>query len=93
MWDLHIQKAVIISSDKEIMGHSMMQTGFKLDKASEKVYDQILKETGLSKAEIGYAISTGYGRHMVPYRDSYHHRFNCYRPRFKLFLPQNADST
>ena len=62
-------KAVILSSDKEIMGHAMIQTGFKLDKASEKVYDQILKESGLSKAEIGYAISTGYGRHMVPYRD------------------------
>jgi len=47
----------------------MTPTGFKLDKASEKVFDKILKDSGLAKDEISYAISTGYGRHMVPYRD------------------------
>ncbi len=62
-------KAVILSPEKEVVGHAMTSTGFKLDKASEKVFDKILKDSGLTKDEIGYAISTGYGRHMVPYRD------------------------
>ncbi len=62
-------KAVLLSLEKEIIGKSITQTGFKLDKASEKVYDQILKESGISQDEIGYTIATGYGRHMVPYRD------------------------
>lgn len=62
-------KAIILSPDKEVVGKAMVRTRFKLDKASEKVYDQILQESGLSRDEIGYAISTGYGRHMVPYRD------------------------
>ena len=62
-------KAVILSPEKEVVGKSMVKTGFKLDKASEMVFDQILKESGLAKENIGYAISTGYGRHMVPYRD------------------------
>ncbi|MBT3961230.1 MAG: 3-hydroxyacyl-ACP dehydratase, partial [Candidatus Marinimicrobia bacterium] len=62
-------KAVILSPEKEVVGHAMTPTGFKLDKASEKVFDKILKDSGLAKDEISYAISTGYGRHMVPYRD------------------------
>ncbi len=62
-------KAVILSPEKELVGKAMTPTGFKLDKASEKVFDIILKNSGLAKDEIGYAISTGYGRHMVPYRD------------------------
>jgi len=62
-------KAVILSPEKELVGKAMTPTGFKLDKASDKVFDQILKESGVPKSEIGYAISTGYGRHMVPYRD------------------------
>jgi predicted CoA-substrate-specific enzyme activase len=62
-------KAVILSPEKKVIGKAMVQTGFKLDKAAEKVFDQVLKESGLAKEKIGYAISTGYGRHMVPYRD------------------------
>ncbi|MAD51025.1 MAG: acyl-CoA dehydratase activase [Candidatus Marinimicrobia bacterium] len=62
-------KALILSPEKEVVGHAMTPTGFKLDKASEKVFNKILKDAGLAKDEIGYAISTGYGRHMVPYRD------------------------
>ena len=48
-------KAVILSPEKEVVGHAMTATGFKLDKASEKVFDKILKDSGLAKDEIGYA--------------------------------------
>ncbi|MDP7273141.1 MAG: acyl-CoA dehydratase activase [Candidatus Marinimicrobia bacterium] len=62
-------KAVVLSPEKDVVGKAMVQTGFKLDKASEKALDEVLKGAGLTRDEIGYSISTGYGRHLVPYRD------------------------
>lgn len=62
-------KAIVLSPDNEIVGRAMVSSGFKLDKASKKVYDQILEEAGLTRNQVRYTVSTGYGRHRVPYRD------------------------
>lgn len=62
-------KSVILSPDKEIVGRAIEPTGFKLDKASERVYNQALEEAKISQQEVGYIISTGYGRHRVQFRD------------------------
>lgn len=62
-------KAVILSHERKIIGRSMVASGFKLDKASETVYNQILEKTGLTRNQIKYTISTGFGRHRVQYRD------------------------
>ena len=52
-------KAVVLSPEKDVVGKAMVQTGFKLDKASEKALDEVLKGAGLTRDEIGYSISTG----------------------------------
>ena len=62
-------KAVIFSEDQTILGKAMAQTGSRLTESAEEVLTVALKEAGLSRGDIGYIITTGYGRHMVPFRD------------------------
>jgi activator of 2-hydroxyglutaryl-CoA dehydratase len=62
-------KAAILNSEGDLIGRAMQNTGFKLDEASRKVFDVALKDAGVSESDVGYVISTGYGRHRVDFRD------------------------
>jgi (R)-2-hydroxyacyl-CoA dehydratese activating ATPase len=62
-------KAVILSDDHTICGKAMAPTGSKLTETSEQVLAQALQEAKLAREDVEYIITTGYGRHMVPFRD------------------------
>ena len=62
-------KAVILSEDQVICGKAIAPTGSKLSETSEEVLAAALKEAKLTREDIKYIITTGYGRHMVPFRD------------------------
>ncbi|HJL84092.1 MAG TPA: acyl-CoA dehydratase activase [Candidatus Marinimicrobia bacterium] len=62
-------KAIVMSPDNEIVGRAMDSTGFKLDKAAERVYDEVLEKNSLTRDQVDYVIATGYGRHRVPFCD------------------------
>ncbi|KAA3601499.1 MAG: 2-hydroxyglutaryl-CoA dehydratase [Calditrichaeota bacterium] len=62
-------KAIILNEDHQIINKKMMQTGSRLLKVAEQITDEITKEANLSKDQISYTITTGYGRHLVPFRD------------------------
>ncbi len=62
-------KAVILGSDNQIAGRAMRTTGFKLAEAAQRAYDQALDQAGLSAADVGYVVATGFGRHMPTFTD------------------------
>ncbi len=62
-------KAVLFSDDRKILGKAMAQTGSRLTEAAEEVLTLALQEAGLTRSDISYTITTGYGRHMLPVRD------------------------
>ncbi|HLC02626.1 MAG TPA: acyl-CoA dehydratase activase [Anaerolineales bacterium] len=62
-------KSVILSQEGRIVGSAMVNTGFKLDRASEQALQLALEMAGLGRDDIGYIVSTGYGRYQVPFRD------------------------
>lgn len=62
-------KAVIFNSEGDLVGRAMRNTGFMLDVAARKAFDEALADAGVAEEEIGYVISTGYGRHRVEFRD------------------------
>lgn len=63
-------KAVLLSADGEIIGRSMVMTGFRLADAASRVYREALAQAGLDGREVAYVVSTGYGRYQVPFRDA-----------------------
>jgi predicted CoA-substrate-specific enzyme activase len=62
-------KAVILDQYDRIVGRSLARTGFRLAEASRRVYDEALREAGLAESDVGYVMSTGYGRFQVAFRD------------------------
>lgn len=62
-------KAAILDQDRKIVSRAMLNTGFKLDTAAERVLSQALERAGLNRDEIAYIVSTGYGRYQVSFRD------------------------
>jgi len=62
-------KAVVLDQYDRIVGRALARTGFRLGEAARRVYDEALAEAGLAESDVGYVISTGYGRFQVPFRD------------------------
>lgn len=62
-------KAIIMDEQDQIVGKAMMSTGFKLEQAAQRAFDEALEGAGLAKDEVSYVVSTGYGRYQVSFRD------------------------
>ena len=62
-------KAVILDSDRRIVGRYMQQTGSRLQQVAKAVAEDVTKQAGLANDDISYIITTGYGRHQIPFRD------------------------
>ena len=63
-------KAVILGDDGSIRGQALSHTGFKLSEISKQVYERALHDAGLARSDVSYIVSTGFGRHMVDFRDT-----------------------
>ena len=62
-------KAILLSEDNQIVGRSLIRTGFKLGEAAGCALDAALAEARLERAAVAYVAATGYGRFQVPFRD------------------------
>jgi predicted CoA-substrate-specific enzyme activase len=62
-------KAVLLAEPDRLLGRGMVRTGFKLEQAAERALQLALDQSGLSRADIAYTVTTGYGRYQVPFRD------------------------
>ena len=62
-------KALVLDEEKNIIGRSMIKTGFNLAGAADRCYAEVLEAAGLAEQEVDYVASTGYGRYVVPMRD------------------------
>jgi predicted CoA-substrate-specific enzyme activase len=62
-------KALIVSDTRQIVGHAMVRTGFRLAQAAEHAYHSALAQAGLDEKEVAYTVATGFGRHQIPWSD------------------------
>lgn len=62
-------KTIILNEEREIVGHSMQPTGYRLAAISRTVFDAAVESAGLKPDDIEYTIATGYGRHQVGFSD------------------------
>jgi (R)-2-hydroxyacyl-CoA dehydratese activating ATPase len=61
-------KAVILDEEGEILGRSLMRTGYELAEASETALDEAVAEAGIERRDLDYVVGTGYGRYQVQAR-------------------------
>lgn len=62
-------KVALLDEYGALAGTAMTRTGFRLAEAAEAAYARALEGAGLARDDVGYVLSTGYGRYQVPFRD------------------------
>lgn len=60
---------VVLCEDGRILGRSLLPTGFNFAKAAERGLLAAVEAGRLRREDVSYVATTGYGRHMVPFRD------------------------
>jgi (R)-2-hydroxyacyl-CoA dehydratese activating ATPase len=63
-------KAIVLDPDYQVVGRSMIPTGFRLEDAAEQAMNLALTKAGLTREDVGYVVATGFGRHQVSFRDA-----------------------
>ena len=58
-------KAVIVGADGTMVGRAMEPTGFRLTQAAERALARAAAIASCARAEIGYVVATGFGRHQA----------------------------
>jgi predicted CoA-substrate-specific enzyme activase len=62
-------KVVIVDPAGPILARATVPSGYNFARAAERGFQGALEAAGLTRADVAYVASTGYGRHMVPFRD------------------------
>jgi (R)-2-hydroxyacyl-CoA dehydratese activating ATPase len=62
-------KAVLLDENSQIVSRAMERTGFKLAQVSERTFHKALADAGLLVDDVRYVVTTGFGRHQVPFSD------------------------
>ncbi len=63
-----LTKAVIVDGKGRILGRGLTPTGAYLAKAADVSLDLALEDAGLTRDDVKYNATTGYGRYQVPFR-------------------------
>ncbi len=63
-------KGVILDGSENVVARTISPTGSRLQEAARRVMDETLERADLARDEIGYVITTGYGRHQFDDRDT-----------------------
>jgi predicted CoA-substrate-specific enzyme activase len=58
-------KAVVVDGERTILGRAMEPTGFKLAQAAERALARALDQAGLTRSDVAYVVTTGFGRHQA----------------------------
>jgi len=64
-------KAVVLDDEHRIAGKAMRPTGFKLAEVGAEVLGEALAEAGLRRSDVGYLVTTGFGRHQLADADAH----------------------
>jgi predicted CoA-substrate-specific enzyme activase len=62
-------KAVLIDSSHRLLARAIAPTGSQLEQAARRTADAALDLADLAASDVDYTITTGYGRHLIPFRD------------------------
>jgi len=80
-------KSVVVDGRGGIVSYHVVQGLIVDEKAALQSLERALKEAGLGRAEIGYLVTTGYGRTMVDFGDKNISEISCHARGARFLLP------
>ena len=67
-----------IFEDGKLLATKIIFTGYNAELAGQKVYEEVLNETGIDKTSIAKIVSTGYGRNSLKFADKSYTEIMCH---------------
>ncbi|HEV2473536.1 MAG TPA: BadF/BadG/BcrA/BcrD ATPase family protein, partial [Chthonomonadales bacterium] len=61
-------KAVLMDETRQVRATALRRSGYKPAVAAAGVYEDLLEEAGVTKHDVSYIATSGYGRYMAPFR-------------------------
>jgi len=81
-------ETVLLDEKQRIVASSWVLTGIGLEAAADETLQQCLAQSGHRREEIGYCVSTGYGRELVEYADSDFTEIACHAKGANYWFPE-----
>jgi predicted CoA-substrate-specific enzyme activase len=71
-------KSVLLDADQTVRATALRRSGYKPAAAADAVFDDLVANAGLTRADVTYVATTGYGRYMVPFRHTQITELTCH---------------
>lgn len=71
-------KSVMLDESRQVRVTAIRRSGYKPAAAAAGVYEDLLAKAGVTKEEVQYIATTGYGRYMVPFRHTQITELTCH---------------
>lgn len=62
-------KAILLGDDGRVAASALEPTGFRLGEVAERVLARTMADAGVARAQVGYVVATGFGRHQAAFAD------------------------
>ena len=80
--------AVIMDQDRKIRAFSVVRTGAKSGVSAQKALEEVLEKADLSREDISWIVSTGYGRVSIDFADENVTEISCHGKGAHYFNPK-----
>ena len=80
-------KVVILDDQRNVVNFSIVRNSYDLSKSGGTVFQNALNKTGLSSNDIGYIVSTGYGRRTIKFQDDAEPEVICHAKGTMHLIP------
>ena len=81
-------KAVMMDETRQIRATAIRRSGYKPAAAAASVYDDLLANAGVTKKDVNYIATSGYGRYMAPFRHTQITELTCHALAVAYHFPQ-----
>jgi predicted CoA-substrate-specific enzyme activase len=71
-------KAVMMEESRDVRATAIRRSGYKPASAAAAVYEDLLTNAGVTRNEVTYIATSGYGRYMVPFRHTQITELTCH---------------
>jgi (R)-2-hydroxyacyl-CoA dehydratese activating ATPase len=71
-------KTVLLDQERTVRATAIRSSGYKPALAAAGVFEDLIANAGVDKADVTYVATTGYGRYMVPFRHTQITELTCH---------------
>jgi predicted CoA-substrate-specific enzyme activase len=83
-------KVVIVNNDLDVVGKAVQKSGVDLKGSAKTVFEKALESAQISKCDVKYIISTGYGRNNITFADETLTEISCHGKGVFHYYPHES---